>query len=159
VAKQASLKGVKPNLPLEKCARKIILQRFSEMWRLRAGTIDGRDIECLHDMRVASRRLRAAMTDLAQCFPQKRFRKRLDQVERLTEALGGVRDMDVMIEFYKRYRRKLRPEEQPAFDGLIIYCDGLREARRDRLLELFDKLEKKKFASRFQQSFGSRRKS
>jgi CHAD domain-containing protein len=157
MAKQPTVKGIRADLPLEKCGGKIILQRFDEMWRLRAGTVDGQDIECLHDMRVASRRLRAAMADLAQCFPGRPFRKRRRQVKQLTETLGEVRDMDVMIDFYQQYRQKLRPEEQPALDELIHYCQRLRQQRRARLLELFDKLQRKEFAARFEQFFQRRR--
>ena len=49
-------------------------------------------------MRVASRRLRAAIELYRDVFPQKRLKPMLEEVKRIADALGGVRDLDVMIE-------------------------------------------------------------
>ena len=56
------------------------------------------DIERVHDMRVATRRLRAAMEVFAACFPAKEHKKLLKEVKRLADALGERRDPDVAIE-------------------------------------------------------------
>lgn len=58
----------------------------------------GEDIEELHDMRVASRRLRAAMGIFRSSFQKsviKKFRKGLQKTGR---ELGKVRDLDVFLE-------------------------------------------------------------
>ena len=61
-----------------------------------SGSLAG-DVDSVHDMRVAVRRLRVALSNFAVCVP-KEDRKRLRlKLENLAEALGGVRDMDVMI--------------------------------------------------------------
>lgn len=49
-------------------------------------------------MRVATRRLRAALEIFAPCFPRKRHRKALKKVKALADALGERRDADVEIE-------------------------------------------------------------
>src|SRR5947209_980612 len=56
------------------------------------------DIEALHDMRVASRRLRAAINVFAPAFPGPRFAKLERDVKAVTDALGEARDLDVMID-------------------------------------------------------------
>ena len=62
------------------------------------GVLDTSDIERVHDMRVATRRLRAAMEVFAACFPAKEHRRLLKEVKRLADALGERRDPDVAIE-------------------------------------------------------------
>jgi len=49
-------------------------------------------------MRVATRRLRAALEIFAPAFPRKRHRKALKRVKALADALGARRDLDVEIE-------------------------------------------------------------
>ncbi len=60
------VEGIIPRKSLEECARRIITTRFQEMMSFKEGAIDGLDIEFVHDMRVSSRRLRAAMDNFAE---------------------------------------------------------------------------------------------
>ena len=55
--------------------------------------LDIDDPERVHDMRVATRRLRAAMEVFEPCFPRKRFRKALREVKALADAAreGGLK--------------------------------------------------------------------
>ena len=75
----------------------------------RDGVLDIGDVERVHDMRVATRRLRAAMEVFEPCFPRKRFRKALKEVKALADALGERRDRDVEIEFLERFAERGRP--------------------------------------------------
>jgi triphosphatase len=61
------------------------------------GTRLGEDIEELHDMRVATRRLRAAIDLFADAFPV-RARGLRDELSWLAAVLGRVRDLDVQID-------------------------------------------------------------
>ena len=54
-------------------------------------------------MRVASRRLRAALPLFADCFPEKEYRLWLREIKKITRALGAARDTDVQIAFLKKY--------------------------------------------------------
>src|SRR5262245_61026069 len=56
------------------------------------------DVEGIHDMRVTIRRLRVAMSNFAVCLSKSERRALKSRLEGLAEALGGVRDLDVMIE-------------------------------------------------------------
>jgi CHAD domain-containing protein len=67
------------------------------------GTLGGEDIEALHDMRVASRRLRAALRIFKPAFPKKPHLTVESKVKSITGALGTVRDSDVLIEFLQKY--------------------------------------------------------
>ena len=62
------------------------------------GVLDTADIERVHDMRVATRRLRAAMEVFAACFPAKEHSEAAQGGQALADALGERRDPDVAIE-------------------------------------------------------------
>ena len=66
--------------------------------------LDLDDVERVHDMRVATRRLRAALEVFEPCFPRKRHRKALKKVKALADALGERRDRDVEIELLEGLR-------------------------------------------------------
>ena len=59
--------------------------------------LDVAEIERVHDMRVATRRLRAALEIFEPCFPPKEFRAALARVKQIADALGERRDRDVAI--------------------------------------------------------------
>jgi len=70
------------------------------------GVRSGKDIENIHRMRVASRRLRAALPLFASCFPEKKYRAWLREIQKITRALGEARDLDVQIAFLEQYLKK-----------------------------------------------------
>lgn len=79
-------------------AAKVVEVRSAEVFEHAKGVLDTDDVERVHDMRVATRRLRAALEVFAPAFPRKRHRKALKKVKALADALGERRDADVEIE-------------------------------------------------------------
>ena len=78
-------------------AAEVLLVRFDEIVNLRGAALDFSDIEGVHSMRVATRRLRSALRDfmpLMKKRPSRHLRKELKQI---ADALGAVRDQDVAI--------------------------------------------------------------
>ena len=128
---------------------KIIETRFDEMMRHRAGTMLGRDPEELHDMRVGSRRLRAAMDVATECFPVKRYRYYHQTIKQLTDVLGGVRDCDVLRETLVAYRETRPDSERPAVNRMLQNLRQERDARRLEMLAFFERLEDERFDVRF----------
>jgi CHAD domain-containing protein len=82
------------------CARQLIMERAAELVRHEAGTRAGEDIEALHDMRVASRRLREALEIFQFCFPPKTYDRLYERVRRVTRALGQARNADVAVAYF-----------------------------------------------------------
>lgn len=105
-------------------AARVVEARGAEVFEHSAGVLDLGDVERVHDMRVATRRLRAALEVFEPCFPAKRWRKALKQVKKLADALGERRDRDVTLEFLADFA-----EDAPAAD---------REALEDLTGELRD---------------------
>ena len=128
---------------------KIIETRFDEMMRHRAGTVLGRDPEELHDMRVGSRRLRAAMDVATECYPAKRYRYYHQTIKQLTDVLGGVRDCDVLREALVAYRATRPASERPALNRMLHNLRQERDARRLEMLAFFNRLEEERFDVRF----------
>jgi CHAD domain-containing protein len=154
MAKAWEVKGLSPEKSLEECARRIITTRFREMMSYKEGAIDGSDIEAVHDMRVSSRRLRAAMQDFVDCFPKKKkFRKHLKKVKKLADAMGDVRDLDVLINCLEKDAQTLSDAEQIGVQNLIARLKQNREEGRKPMLEIFKKLDAGDFARKFLRFF------
>lgn len=80
-----------------RAAARVVKVRSKEVFEQSQGVLDLGDVERVHDMRVATRRLRAALEVFERCFPAKRHRKALKKVKALADALGERRDADVEI--------------------------------------------------------------
>ncbi len=81
------------------------------------GVKEAEDIECIHRMRVASRRLRAAMPLFESCLPEKKYKIWLDEVRQVTRVLGEARDTDVQIVFLKKFRKRTMAHQKSQAGG------------------------------------------
>ena len=98
MAKARDIPGITPDATFREAAASAVEVRAEEVFGFRDRALDTTDIEGVHDMRVATRRLRAVMEIFAVCFPKKRHRRLLREVKDLADVLGERRDPDVMIE-------------------------------------------------------------
>ncbi len=80
-----------------------ILDAFSQEI---GGVKAAQDSEYIHRMRVASRRLRAALPLFASCIPEKKYRQWMQEIQRITRALGDARDTDVQIAFLIKLEKR-----------------------------------------------------
>jgi CHAD domain-containing protein len=100
-------------------AAKVVAVRAEELFTHRERVLDTTDIEPLHAMRVASRRLRAALEIFKPCFPRRAFDSVLDDVKTLADALGERRDHDVQIEKLERYAQGRAEVERTAVTSFV----------------------------------------
>jgi len=149
MAKVWKIKGIATNKKLETCARQIIVTRFREMMSYKECATDSPDIEFVNNMRVASRRLRAAMDNFVDCFPKKPFKKRYKWVRDITRTMGGVRDLDVLIAHFQKQLSTLSEAEQGDIQALIEHLQQKREEARKPMLALFAELEARDFEAKF----------
>jgi CHAD domain-containing protein len=66
------------------------------------GALVGDDIEHVHQMRVASRRMRNGLNLFADCLSKKKAAAWRDQIRLITKALGNARDLDIQIDLVNR---------------------------------------------------------
>src|SRR3954452_25380071 len=78
-------------------ARAAVAVRAEEVFEHAAGVLDTGDIERVHDMRVATRRLRAVLEVFAPAFDKDEHQAVLRDVKDLADALGARRDPDVQL--------------------------------------------------------------
>ena len=123
MAKAADI-DVTPDEPYRRAAARIVRVRAGELFDYAEDVLDTRDIERVHDMRVASRRLRAVLEIFAPCFPQSEFKGVLKDVKELADALGERRDPDVHIDALTSFSRALTPANKHGVKRLI---EDLRE--------------------------------
>src|SRR4051812_7746796 len=137
--------GVRGTDSMGAAGRKIIGTYFRAMVDNEDGTRAGEDPEALHDMRVATRRMRAALTVLEPYLES----ARVDRVRRglrdVTRALGTVRDHDVLIGKAQGFREKLPEDQQTDLDGLIEAWQDERDKGRIKLMDLLDSKEYERF--------------
>jgi CHAD domain-containing protein len=84
------------------------------------GVIEDKDVECVHKMRVTSRKIGAVMPFFQLCYPKKKYKKWLTEIKTVTKLLSDARDLDVQIAFLQDYIQK-SPERQGLLPLLKCY--------------------------------------
>lgn len=137
------------DIAFKDAARHTLLVQFRKMMDNAPGTREGSDIEALHDMRVGSRRLRAALSVFAKVFSKDEFRALDKQIGDITDALGAVRDLDVQLDYLRNLHNGLPENEAYGIGRLITRQSGKRDKERKALIKALDTLEKERFERRF----------
>ena len=99
-------------------AARIVSVRASELAENARGVLDTGDIERVHDMRVATRRLRAALEIFEPCFSAAPYGEALRELKRLADALGERRDRDVSIAALGALSEQLPTPDRQGIDSL-----------------------------------------
>jgi CHAD domain-containing protein len=134
--------------------RDLIGKRWGAVWIPIPVAIEGTDPEGVHDVRVASRRLRAAMDVAAICFPSSWYKPLHRTAKTITQELGEVRDRDVLIDALMADRAAAPPEEWPGIDRLIARIDRERIAARAEMERFLTELESSKVPDEVVKRFG-----
>jgi CHAD domain-containing protein len=119
---------------MAEAGRKILRFHFAHMLNHEKGTRLGEDIEELHDMRVATRRMRAAFDVFSPFFKKKAVRNHLKGLRATGRALGRVRDMDVFIEKAQKYVETLPKAQRPGLEPLLTAWGQEQAREREKLL-------------------------
>jgi CHAD domain-containing protein len=108
-----------PAEPFACAAARILRVRADEMAAEAGGVLDTGDIERVHDMRVATRRLRAVLEIFAPALPKAERKAVLRDVKALADALGARRDPDVQIEAMEAFAAAAPDDVTPGAELLI----------------------------------------
>lgn len=157
MARPKPISGLTPELSYGETAARAVETRGGELLDHAQGVLDTRDIERVHDMRVASRRLRAALEVFEPCFPQKAYKRAITDLKELADGLGERRDRDVAIAALEGFSAKMPAPGRPGVDGMVARLRTEQaEANEDlaplvadeRLVTLADQLGKLVVAAR-----------
>ncbi len=141
--------GILPNDSLAEAGRKVMRYHLAQVLRHEDGTRLGENIESLHDMRVATRRLRAAFEVFSEAFEPDALKPHLKGLRATGRALGSVRDLDVFMEKAQRYIETLPEEKRGGLDSLLSQWKEQRDAARARMLEHLNSWEYARFKQKF----------
>lgn len=141
--------GVQPDDPMAEAGRKVMRYHFLEMLSHEEGTRQGEDIEALHDMRVATRRMRASFDVFGDAFKEKILQRYLKRLRATGRALGRVRDLDVFMEKAQAYLLTLPEADRPGLNPLLLDWKAQRDRARDEMLDHLNSREYQDFKREF----------
>ena len=143
---------VTPASTMGELAFAVVRRQLAVLRAKEPGTRLGEDPEELHDMRVATRRLRAGLSLFSEVLPVRAqvFREELGWLGRL---LGAVRDLDVqqeglaaMAEASGHWSAGLRADGHDPLDELSALLEREREAARTAMLNGLDSVRWERLA-------------
>ena len=119
-----------------------MLEQVQQIESQIVGVQAGKDIEYIHQMRVASRRLRNGLDLFRECLPGKKSRVWLDNVRSITHALGNARDMDIQIaELSQLYDDDLDEKYKPGYSRLLLRLKQKRTKAQKKINKTIFKLK------------------
>ena len=130
--------------------RKVMSQQLLAVLRFEEGTRYGEDIEALHDMRVATRRLRAAFEVFGDAYRPKALKRLLKHLRSTGRALGRVRDLDVFMQKAQNYiAAQSEQDGEHGLDPLLQAWQTQREQARAEMIAYLDSKEYQAFKDSF----------
>jgi CHAD domain-containing protein len=141
--KNTKPKAISAASPYRDAMRVLIGARWADLWEAVPRALDASDPEGVHDVRVASRRLRAAMDVADGCFPERWYRPLHKAAKEITGALGEPRDQDVLLEAFHAQRKRIRVADRAGIDHLIAQIETRRDTARAEMAEYLSHLEKR----------------
>ncbi|MBI5309728.1 MAG: CHAD domain-containing protein [Actinobacteria bacterium] len=146
MARTKTTDGIKPDDVLTVAAARIVDSRAQDMFELRDAVLNADDVEAVHDMRVASRRLRAVLEMFERCFDRKPLRRVLRDVGSLTRALGSRRDLDVQIELLTPLAAQAAAADRVGIEALIATRVELRRQAQELIPGALATIDDRRFA-------------
>lgn len=118
--------GVKRDDSLAEAACKILRFHFQVMLDNQTAVRAAEDTEAVHLMRVATRRMRAAVRLFEPAFAPGALKSYRDGLRATARALGDVRDFDVLLKHLHRYRQERSRKQRDALEPLVEAWRGQR---------------------------------
>ena len=130
--------------------RIILHKRGEELFNCWRDVLKTRDPEDIHDLRVASRRLREGLAMFSVCYSARTIEAIDRRVKKLTRLLGDMRDTDEAIVFFNAMAEEA---SSPAcHDELLTFVDTIRGKRKrqtHRMVSGLRKMDRKGLLSRY----------
>jgi len=141
---------ITPATPLWVAARSSLLQRGREMFGCWEKVLQKFELDDIHDLRVASRRLREALLLYAPCFPEKPASRLVSRIKKITGMLGTIRNTDEALLFLATFPPTLPDPATRAVSTLADLLQSERTAEKKYLLSTMKRIDPASLRSRFE---------
>ena len=155
MAKARDIPDLDADASFADAAAKVVAVRAQELADHSENVLDTTDIERVHDMRVATRRLRAVLEIFAPCFPKALHRDVLRDVKALADALGERRDPDVHIAALDAFAAGAKPSSRAGVRLLAGRFRNEQAAANKRLAQALEQAEATNLDDRLRELIGS----
>jgi CHAD domain-containing protein len=123
------------NTPLWHAASFLLAKRTENFFQQLDQTLETFESEDIHDLRVASRRLREGFALFAPCYPQKKINRLSKRLKGVTRLLGKIRNDDEAILFFTGIKDEMVPEQKDSLEMIINAFQSNRHKEMDKLEE------------------------
>src|SRR6266436_1027780 len=150
MAKPGKIEGLECDSSAVDGIRLVLAGRFKEMVSFSDAALEWEDPEGVHDMRVASRRLRSALKDFLPFMRERPLKESETKIKDIANALGTVRDQDVLIDALERLMSSCPADVVDGIESLIEE----RKKRRLQAREILQKAIQKETLEELRAEFG-----
>ena len=116
--------------PFAQSGRRLLQERTQTMLEWPQEVLKHEDVEAVHKMRVAIRRLRATLDAYQSICDPKSFKKIYRQVTQIADALGAARDTDVMLINLNAQLEQVKSEDKAGVEWIIERLQTFREQKQ-----------------------------
>ena len=114
-------------------ARVLLYKRGDDFFMRMDKALKTSDPEDIHDLRVASRRLREGLALFAPCYPAGNIARLVKQIKQVTRLLGEIRNTDEAILFFSALADELNDACRGDLEGVTA---SFRKSRKKELKRL-----------------------
>jgi len=143
-------KKVNPNLQIY--GANVLITHLTALVQEMEGVRQAKDLEAVHRMRVASRRLRATLPLFGQQLVGKKHLDWIKAVRGITRALGQARDADVQIDAVSRFLETVESPNRIGVRRLLLRLRQQRTSLQPMVMKELNKFEKSGVVSEMAQA-------
>jgi CHAD domain-containing protein len=125
--------GFRASDPMSEAGRRIMAFHFARLRKLESAAAEG-DEEAIHDMRVAIRRIRAALRIAGPQYKRKVVRSFRADLRDLADRLGAARDLDVILNHGLAFAGRQAPDA-PKLDAWLDHLKSRRASAQQALVQ------------------------
>ncbi len=125
--------------------RRELQQRSEKFVKWIDPVLENKDIEDVHKMRVASRRIRATLDAYESVYARKPFQRLYREVKQAADLLGTARDTDVMLQHLEQQQQQAPDNELPGIQWLVSRLQSYREQQQREITAFFKDFQSKRF--------------
>ncbi len=140
---KAAIPGGEPEEAFVQAGQRMLRERVEKLLDWRDEVLRNEDIEAVHKMRVATRRLRATLDAFETCCEPEQFKRVYRRIKKMADLLGSARDTDVMVQGLRAQIEQVSEEEIAGLQWLIQRLDSYRRQRQRALADFFKRLDEK----------------